>query len=470
MEANASGFYSTINLVKTIVGAGMLAIPYAFRSDGVLLGVILVLLAAITSGFGLFVLAKCSKALKEPRSSSFFTLCSITYPSLSLIFDFSMFLQCYGVGLSYLVLVGDLFPGVLGGTRHGWIIGSSVAIVPLVLVRKLDSLKYSSILGLFAIAYLACLVLGSFIESTLLTDNYKNIRGDVSWVQVYDTKGLISTFTIVIFAFTGSMNMFSIINELKDNSLSNINKVVSRTMFISSIVFLGVGVSGYLTFGSNVMGNIMLNYDPDSKLTVVGKLCLGSMVILSFPLLFHPCRIATNNMIHWIRITYSETKEQPASNNESRPPTTPIFMTVEDEEDRLLLGLGNSYQATSCQDASHDLEQNSVTVARPAAGVPFSDRAFYTITAILVTSLYLLALNVTSFALVLGLVGATGSTAISFTLPGLFGYKLIGSEAAKHGRLMSTADQILKKCSLLLALFGLVVTCVSLYVTLYFEA
>ena len=41
MEATSSALSSTANLVKTIVGAGTLAIPYSFKSDGVLVGVIL---------------------------------------------------------------------------------------------------------------------------------------------------------------------------------------------------------------------------------------------------------------------------------------------------------------------------------------------------------------------------------------------------------------------------------------------
>ncbi|SCV05385.1 LANO_0H06326g1_1 [Lachancea nothofagi CBS 11611] len=468
MEANATRFSSTINLVKTIVGAGMLAIPYAFKSDGILVGSILTLMAALTSGFGLFVLAKSSKTLKDPRSSSFFTLCSITYPNLSLIFDLSMFVQCYGVGLSYLILIGDLFPGLVGGSRRGWIIGSAVAIVPLLLLKKLDSLKYSSILALFAVAYLVCLILGFFVSDVLLTDNSSVIRGDISWIRVYDLKGLVSTFTIIIFAFTGSMNLFSIINELKDNSMSNIDKVISRTMFISSVLFLIVGICGYLTFGSNVMGNIMLNYDPESNWTIAGKLCMGFMVVLSFPLLFHPCRISANNMVHWINITYGKCEDHHIPRNEHTHPTSPISMVVEDEEDRLILGMENGYQSTACPTSEHDLEVNRV--ARPTESVPFSNKSFYIITAVLVSSLYVLALKVTSFALVLGIVGATGSTSISFTLPGLFGYKLIGSEAAKNGRLMSKSDRFYKYCSLLLTIYGLFIMCLCLYVTCYFGA
>ena len=251
------------------------------------------------------------------------------------------------MGLSYLVLIGDLFPGIVGGSRNMWIMASALIIVPLSLVKKLDSLKYSSILGLFAIAYLVCLIVGAFLRDVVFTDNYTAIRGDVSWIRVYDFKGLISTFTIVIFAYTGSMNMFSIINELKDNSMTNINKVVSTTITISSFLFLAVGLCGYLTFGSNTLGNIMLNYDPNSAWTTTGKLCLGSMVILSFPLLLHPCRIAANNMVHWTIINYGKCADHQIARNQHTHVTSPITMVVEDEEDRLLLESDAGYNATT---------------------------------------------------------------------------------------------------------------------------
>ncbi|SCU90817.1 LAMI_0E03708g1_1 [Lachancea mirantina] len=463
MAGKATAFFSAVNLTKTIVGAGMLAIPYAFRNDGVLVGTLLTLLAALSSGFGLVVLGKCSKSLVDPRQASFFSLCSITYPNLSMLFDFSMFLQCYGVGLSYLVLLGDLFPTVLGGTRHAWILGSIVVIGPLTMIRQLDGLKYSSILGLVAIFYIVGLVVAIFFRDVLLTDNASQHRGDLSWISVYDGKGLISTFTILIFAFTGSMNIFSIINELRDNSMRNIGVVVWNSITVSCSIFLCVGICGYVTFGSNTVGNIILNYDPNSYWTMAAKLCLGTVVLLSFPLMFHPARISTNNMYYWLKLKYGKCEEHDARNNAHDHTGTPIALVVEDEEDRLLLGVENTYQSTAnvpSVELNHSQEKSQA--------VPFPDKHFYVITAILLVTLYLLALNVTSFALVLALVGATGSTAISFTLPGLFGYKLIGSRAVMTGRLMSRSDTFYRYASLLLTVYGISVMCLSLYVTLKF--
>lgn len=486
MHCTATVSSSIINLVKTIVGSGLLAIPYAFRNDGVFIGICLTLLAAITSGFGLFVLAKCSKTLVNPRNSSFFTLCMLTYPSLSPLFDFAMIVQCFGVGLSYLVLMGDIFPSLFGGNRDAWIIASALIITPLCFLKRLDHLKYSSILGLFALVYLSLLVISIFIKDILIQNGNASPapRGDIYWLKVYDFKGLLSTFSIIIFAYTGAMNLFTIINELKDNSMTNIVKIINGSIAISSIGFLSVGITGYLTFGSNTLGNIMLNYNPDSIFVVFGNFALASMLLLSFPLLFYPLRIACNNLVVWFEINYRQSvpvtdyygNQGPSNITSSIPESNqPITLTVNEED----LVDENSTLLTQPQQPNVEQENEMATDETyggsepPLPGdveqhTPFPHTRFCWITVILLIALYVLALRITSFALVLALVGATGSTSISFTLPGLFAYKLIGSDSLAVGQMISKRDKFYKKGSLLLVIFGISVMILSLYVTLFF--
>lgn len=468
MSYTATIYSSTINLVKTIVGAGLLAIPYVFKSDGIFLAILLTLLAAGTSSFGLFILSKCSKSLADPRNSSFFALCSITYPSLSLLFDFAMFIQCFGVGLSYLILVGDLFPGLFGGERNIWILASSIIIIPLSMFRKFDNLKYSSIIGLFSITYLSAMVIGTYLYVCLLDGSYVDSRGEVNWFHIYDFQDMVTTFSIIIFAYTGSMNIFSIINELENNRMKDITKVIKNSIIISTVIFISVSLVGYLTFGNNVQGNIILNYDNNSLFTKIGKFSLGSMVIFSFPLLFHPCRISANNMVYWIEINYKTYKQYNQSNSDcSNSSLRPISMIVDDETDRLALGLHQDfYQSLPRDDDELDQQQNNETVML----VPFSDTRFYLITIILLISVYMLALNIESFVLILALVGATGSTAISFILPGLFGYKLIGLDSLVSGKQITKYDLFYKKASLWLSCYGIVIMVIAVYVAIYYKA
>ena len=415
MEPTASVTSSTVNLVKTIVGAGLFAIPFAFKNDGILVGILLIMLAAVTSGFGLFILAKCSKTLINPRNASFFSICMLTYPSLSPLFDLAMIVQCFGVGLSYLVLMGDIFPSLFGGNRDYWIVASAFIVVPLCCLKKLDNLKYSSILGNIALIYLALFIFGVFVKDILIEGN-TFARGEISWIRIYDGKGLLSTFSIIIFAYVGAMNLFSICRELENDSMENILKVINGSIGISSIFFLLVGISGYLTFGSNVQGNIILNYDPNSIWIYLGKFCLAFMLLLSFPLLFHPLRIAVNNLVVWFGMTFGadDTCAVPSTTQETDEDDTtptPIQLSISEEEMEanpeieLDIEEGLSQTVTTAEDTTD--VQAEVSSDHDEEDINFPDSRFYLITGILLTSMYLLALNVKSFALVLALVAVS---------------------------------------------------------------
>lgn len=157
-DAGASTVSSSISLVKTIIGAGLLSMPLAYSTDGIIFGTFIILLAAFTSGFGLFLQCYVSRYVPV-KHATFFNLCSITYPHLSVVFDFAIAVQCFGCAVSYLVLIRDLMPTIVTyvpyiDEKHYplfWLLVSTVLTIPLSFLKNLDSLKYSSILGLVAI-------------------------------------------------------------------------------------------------------------------------------------------------------------------------------------------------------------------------------------------------------------------------------------------------------------------------------
>ena len=127
----ASLLSSVINLVNTIVGAGVLAMPLAMSHMGILLGSVIILWSGLTAGFGLYLQTRCARYL-ERGSASFFALSQITYPNAAVVFDAAIAIKCFGVGISYLIIIGDLMPGVVRGfspnpaadfliDRHFWV-------------------------------------------------------------------------------------------------------------------------------------------------------------------------------------------------------------------------------------------------------------------------------------------------------------------------------------------------------------
>lgn len=431
----ASKASSFVSLVKTIIGAGILSMPYAFSTDGIAVGVLIVLLAALTSGYGLFLQVYVSKYV-PPGHATFFNLCSITYPHLSVIFDLAIAIQCFGCAISYLVLIGDLMPTIIqsvpgiddANARAFWIIASALVCVPLSFLKNLDSLKYTSILGLMAIAYMVLLIIAHLFAGDIPPSE----RGEIAWVPLSFT-GVFSTFSIIVFAFTGHQNMFSIINEAADRSLSAMSTLANLTIACASVLFIAVGLAGYLTFGDAVLGNVILLYH-SAWSTTFGRICIVFMMLCSFPLMLHPARISVNNIYYWLKLNFFGSRVS----HDEQPPL----------ESSLLL--------------PENGEANQGSKIKLAKVVPFPNQTFYAITSFLLLLGYILAVSIKSFALVLAIVGATGSTAISFILPGLFGYKLIGSETDDPSGL----ERLLQTLALVLSIWGVFVMVICLYSSL----
>jgi amino acid permease len=69
------------------------------------------------------------------------------------------------------------------------------------------------------------------------------------------------------------------------------------------------------------------------------------------------------------------------------------------------------------------------------------DLRFAAITTGLIILTFITSMTVSSLEAVLAYVGSTGSTSISFILPGLFYYKISSPESATHQRLMKEDDE-----------------------------
>lgn len=105
--------------------------PNAMSNMGILLGVLIIVWSGLTAGFGLYLQTRCARYL-DKGSASFFALSQITYPNAAVVFDAAIAIKCFGVGVSYLIIIGDLMPGVVRGfnespsadflvDRHFWI-------------------------------------------------------------------------------------------------------------------------------------------------------------------------------------------------------------------------------------------------------------------------------------------------------------------------------------------------------------
>lgn len=203
--------------------------------------------------------------------------------------------------------------------------------------------------------------------------------------------------------------MFSVINEIQDNTPGSLVGVICSSIGSAASIYILVAITGYFTFGNEVLGNIISMY-PASIASTIGKAAIVILVMFSVPLQVHPCRASLDAVLKW-RPNRSSSHQHRANESPNRS--------------RSIL------PANSGPTDSHG-----------APLVAMSELRFALLTTVIIVLAYITALTVSQLDRVLAYVGATGSTSISFILPGLFYYKISDPESIHHQRLAKEDDDV----------------------------
>lgn len=171
-----SGYF---NIANTIMGGGVLGLPYAYGHTGWLLGTLLLIICAASSAFALHTLSLCAIKLNSEekrrargdlsslKGASFYSVAKATLPSCTLVIDIAIALKCFGVAISYLIVTGDLMPHVMeqfGASgvwvnRHTWVFLGWLSVMPLTPLKDLNSLAPVSSLAVVFVLFFAFLVI-----------------------------------------------------------------------------------------------------------------------------------------------------------------------------------------------------------------------------------------------------------------------------------------------------------------------
>lgn len=462
----------TINLLNTIIGAGILAMPYGLKCNGIVFGCVLVTWSALTLSLGLYLQNKVAKYTHQRGNVLYFSLAQLTYPHFSILFDLAISIKCFGVGVLYLVVIGDLMPQIMAqlGVTHGlvlhrnfWISVFMVCVVaPLSFLKKLDSLKYTLVVALVSIVYLACLVIGHYVAHDI---DVPNLEIDYFGPKLVSLT--LSLFPIFVFAYTCHQNMFAIINELKPSDshgsqTRQLNLIIRNAITTACVLYIVVGVIGYLTFGNTVNANIITMYPSSLVFSLIGQICIVIMVALSFPLQCHPCRGLLNHVIFYITDGINTKLRHGARHGYAQLNLDMELVNSVAELSTNELLHNELFVSTTPMEGAHDTDGHDAII------VKLTNKKFYAITAVIVIGAYLVAISVQNLAHVLAIVGSTGSTLISFILPGMFGYLLI--KPLGDATQLTKLERFCKFGGLALAIYGIIVMVLCLSATIFLGA
>ncbi|KAF9944804.1 hypothetical protein BGZ65_011571 [Modicella reniformis] len=283
-------------------------------------------------------------------------------------------------------------------------------IAPISFLRRLDSLKATSALALGAVVYLIFIVIYYYANPTQPLPSKDEIQ------LINFTPQFLTTLPIFVFAFTCHQNIFSVYNELSDNGQSMLNRIITSSIGSAVVVYHIIGILGYLTFGKTTGSNIIQMYSP-TLLVTIGRIAIVILVLFSFPLQCHPCRACLDKVLFAVGEYWKSTRfgKNAAYNS----------LTAHDTED------DHVHPHTPTGTADHGGSNTEISEFKYVAMT----------TGILIAS-YIIAISVKELEIVLSFVGSTGSTAVSFILPGSFYYKLHKNDPWTKRKILSVCLMI----------------------------
>lgn len=275
-------FGASSNLVNSIVGAGIIGIPFALNQAGLVVGVLLLVAVTYSTDKSLRMLIELANFhvhLKHSNVRTYEDLARIPFGNVgSKCVLAAMFIMAYGAMVAYLLIIKDTIP-VVFGLGDGFLerevvmaVSSAIVILPLAMLRDMSALAITSFLSVTGDAILVVLIIIFSPYPKSIADN--GGLGSVvlnHWVdkRLFIGLGVLST------AMACQHSAFLISGSLDRPTPQRWAKVTGRSLTIASLMSVTLGVFGYLGYLEATQGNVLNNFPRGSMAVNGGRAMLG---------------------------------------------------------------------------------------------------------------------------------------------------------------------------------------------------
>ncbi|XP_051565564.1 putative sodium-coupled neutral amino acid transporter 11 isoform X1 [Myxocyprinus asiaticus] len=317
---------ASFNFINSIIGSGIIGLPYSMSQAGLPLGLLLLILVAFITDYSIILLVRGGNL---SGTNSYQSLVQSTFGLIGyLILSALQFLYPFIAMISYNIITGDTLtkvfmriPGVGPGDilteRHFVILVSTLLFtLPLSLFRDIGKLGKVSLLSMLLTVAILIVVI---VRAATLGPQIPPSEG--AWV--FAKWNAVQAVAVMSFAFICHHNSFMIYGSLKEPTLSNWSLVTHVSVGLALLVSVIFAAAGYATFTGytqgklstmyqnqhlllqldciidkklcmerqfewNCMfspaGDIFENYCKNDNLATFGRFCYGVSIITTFPL------------------------------------------------------------------------------------------------------------------------------------------------------------------------------------------
>ena len=302
---------STYNLTSTILGAGILSLPFAFRESGIIYGVLMLILTAILSNFS------CGLVLSAyvwTHKASYGDLAGKIFgKSTQIAVETVVMLLNVGACAAYILVIKELMPPALAQLLPSAFESFDPSlltailvfgvVLPLCCLRDISSLRFTSML---AFGFAVFLVIAVAVRSIQDMVSREKVICDVA----YESDGILGIFRalpLFSFSYICHLNVLPVYEFLKSRSPARMRRVFGLAMVFVTVLYVVTGTFGSLRFCEASPGNILGfpgqgdascgHFEADDALITVARLAQTLTCTLALPLIVLPTRYALHSLI-----------------------------------------------------------------------------------------------------------------------------------------------------------------------------
>eukprot|EP00096_Caligus_rogercresseyi_P010519 TRINITY_DN3870_c0_g1_i2.p1 TRINITY_DN3870_c0_g1~~TRINITY_DN3870_c0_g1_i2.p1 ORF type:complete len:440 (-),score=48.11 TRINITY_DN3870_c0_g1_i2:19-1338(-) len=293
-NSSSSSLKVSFNYINSILGSGIIGVPYAIRQAGLGAGIFLIFLIAWIIDYSLILMIKGgsisgAKSYQELVDKSFGPIGYYIISGLQFIYPLIAM-------VSYNIIFGDTVTKVIVGifslpedsiwnSREFLALLATIFLtLPISLYRNISRLAKVSLVSLLLIGFIA-------ITIYVRLDVYHTHMdiNDSFWTFMRPA-GIPEAIGIITFAMMCHHNSFLLYDSLEEPSISKWRSVTHVSIFTSVLCMLIFGLGGYFSFGHIVQGDLLNNYCWDDQLMNASRVLFSITIMLTYPIECFVCR------------------------------------------------------------------------------------------------------------------------------------------------------------------------------------
>ncbi|KAM3145381.1 hypothetical protein pb186bvf_002425 [Paramecium bursaria] len=315
-------FLTAIQIVKSMVGIGILGIPSVAKQYGVFFTVTLITLVGIMGYWSSALFLKCKNICGKSNMS---TIGYYIFKSkwIIIMVNLMIIMVNLGVCMSELLIFGDTVQNIIAVDQcpngiqqqacrdafpfyyQKWFLkcAISVFLFPFLIVKSIEKLKFVSLTAIISISTFTILVIYNIFVIDSLGSGFS------FWLPAqFSIEKAIAKAPTIFLAYSWQFNVFPIFKGMYRPTDQRNKYSMVIGYILTTALYLTVGILGYATYG-NVIDTLYLNYidpqDISKTLYIILNLTFVISTTLTIPIIFFGGRNNTIQLIKQIKDPFS---------------------------------------------------------------------------------------------------------------------------------------------------------------------